>query len=123
MVVYRDIGKRHGVYASAVLAVILISQYTWTLAAVLTGLLLGIRWHHSTPVPFMLLTSFATPIMTGFCVKLSAHTWWYAAPIDLIGVPPWLFPMHGLLAHWVLDAHFLVTLRDLRKSALPGGDP
>ena len=91
MVVYRDVGKRHGVYAAAVLAVILISQYTWALATVLTSMLLGIRWHHSTPVPFMVLTTFATPIVTGFCVKLSAHTWWYAAPIPIIGVPPWLF--------------------------------
>jgi len=123
MVVYRDIVNRHIVYSAAVFAVITISQYTWMLAGLLTGLLLGIRWHHGTPVPFMVLTAFATPIVTGLCVKLSAHTWWYAAPIDWLGVPPWLFPMHGLLAHWVLDAYFMITLRDLRKSALPGGDP
>lgn len=122
MVAHSAIAKRHGLYGSAVVSVIAISQYTWALTGVLTGLLLAARWHHSTPVPFMLLTSLATPVVTGFCVKLSAHTWWYAAPIDLIGVPPWLFPMHGLLAHWVLDAYFLVTLRDLRKAALPGAD-
>jgi hypothetical protein len=123
MVVYRDLVKRHGAYGTALLAVIVMSQYTWALTGLLTGMLLGVRWHHSTPVPFMILTTFATPIATGLCVKLSAHTWWYASPIEFIGVPPWLFPMHGLLAHWVLDAYFMVTLRDLRKSALPGGDP
>ena len=122
MVVYRDVVKRHGVYCGAVLAVITLSQYTWTLTSLMTGMLLAVRWHHSTPMPFMLLTTVSTPLVTGLCVKLSAHTWWYAAPIDLLGVPPWLFPMHGLLAHWVLDAYFMVTLRDLRKSALPGAD-
>lgn len=122
MVSQLDLMKRHAVYAIAIVLIITMSKYTWLLAVTLTGVLLGIRWHHSTPVPFMLLTSFATPIATGFCVKLSAHTWWYASPIDFIGVPPWLFPLHGLLAHWVLDAYFMVTLRDLRKSALPGAD-
>lgn len=122
MVVYRDVVNRHGLYGASLLAVITSSKYTWILAILLTGILLAVRWHHSTPVPFMIVTSFAMPLVTGLCVKLSAHTWWYADPIDFIGVPPWLFPMHGLLSHWVLDAYFMVTLRDLRKSALPGGD-
>lgn len=122
MVVYRDVIKRHAIYLTSIVSVIAISQYTWALTGVLTGTLLAVRWNHSTPLPFMFLTTFATPIVTGFCVKLSAHTWWYAAPIDWLGVPPWLFPMHGILAHWVLDAYYLVTLRDLRKSALPGAD-
>jgi hypothetical protein len=36
-----------------------------------------------------------------------------------LGVPPWLFPMHGLFAHWVLDAYFMVTLSEVRKITLP----
>lgn len=122
MVGHRDIAKRHGVYTVALLSVILFSKYTYFLASVLTGMLLAIRWHHSTTYPFLMLVSFATPLSTGLCVKLSAHTWWYAAPIELLGIPPWLFPMHGLFAHWVLDAYFLATLHDLRKSVLPGAD-
>ena len=53
------------------------------------------------------------------CVKLSHHTWWYAHGMDLLGFPSWLMPMHGLLAHWVLDAYWLVTLTDVRKATLP----
>lgn len=119
MVTYRDVAKRHGVYASAFVCVIAASKYTWTLFLLLCALLVGIRWHQNTPLAFVALTFFATPITTGFCVKLSSHTWWYANPIDFLGVPPWLFPLHGLLAHWVLDAYFLVTLSEVRKITLP----
>jgi len=119
MVTYRDVAKRHAVYVTSTLAVILLSQYTWTLASVLTCLLAGIKWHQNTPIGFAVLTFFATPIASSLCVKLSSHTWWYAHQIDLISIPPWLFPLHGLLAHWVLDAYFLVTLSEVRKITLP----
>ena len=53
------------------------------------------------------------------CVKLSVHTWWYAHGMPLLGVPVWLAPVHGLFAHWALDAYWMVTLRDARKATLP----
>lgn len=44
---------------------------------------------------------------------------WYAHGLSWVGVPLWLPPLHGLFAHWVLDAYWLVTLRDARKATLP----
>ena len=119
MVTYRDVGKRHCAYFTSLLLVIAVSKHTWTLFLLLCVILGVVKWHHNTPIAFVATTFFATPILTGFCVKLSAHTWWYANPIDLLGVPPWLFPMHGLFAHWVLDAYFMVTLSEVRKITLP----
>ena len=119
MVTYRDVAKRHAVYLSAFVFVIAASKHTWALFLVLCSLFAGIKWHQNTPNGFAAMTFFTTPIVTGFCVKLSSHTWWYANPIDFLGVPPWLFPLHGLLAHWVLDAYFLVTLSEVRKITLP----
>lgn len=119
MVTYREVAKRHMAYASALLGVIAVSKYAWFLCMFLLALLAGLWQHHGTPVAFVGLTLVATPLMTGLCVNLSAHTWWYAQPMDLLGVPPWLFPLHGILAHWVLDAYFLVTLQEVRKITLP----
>jgi len=120
MVTYESIAKRHMLYLSVLVSLVLISQYTWILTSYLTIVLAGVNWHQSTPKSFLILTTFTTAIATGVCAKLSSHTWWYAAPIDVIGVPPWMFPVHGILAHWVLDAYYIATLQDLRKSALPG---
>lgn len=119
MVTYRDVAKRHGAYFTALLLVIAVSKHTWTLFLLLCAILCCVKWHQNTPIGFAILTFFATPLTAGFCVKLSSHTWWYANPIDIIGVPPWLFPMHGILAHWVLDAYFIVTLSEVRKITLP----
>lgn len=119
MVTYRDVAKRHGLYSSAFLLILLFSKYKWTLALLLSSLLAAAWHHHGTPVLFVALTSVATPLVTGMLVKHSEHTWWYANPIDFLGVPPWLFPLHGLLAHWVLDAYFMVTLSEVRKITLP----
>ena len=120
MVTRNDLLKRHAVYAATVSLVITIAKYTWALTSILLGMLLGVRWLHSTPIYFTLGVCFTLPAVTSLCVNMSAHTWWYAFPLDGLAVPPWLFPLHGILAHWVLDAHYMVTLRDLRKSALPG---
>lgn len=119
MVTFREVGKRHCVYFLAFVLVIAASKHTWTLFLLLSTLLAGIRWHHGTPAAFVGLVCIATPVATGFVVKLSNHTWWYADPIESLGVPPWLFPLHGLMAHWVLDAYFVVTLSEVRKITLP----
>lgn len=119
MVTYRDVAKRHVLYGTAFALVLTISKFAWTLAGLLSVLLAATAWHHSTPLRFVALTSLATPVVTGMLVKGSEHTWWYATPIDFLGVPPWLFPMHGMLAHWVLDAYFMVTLSEVRKITLP----
>lgn len=44
---------------------------------------------------------------------------WYAHGMDLLGIPLWLCPMHGLFAHWALDAYWLTTLTEVRKATLP----
>jgi|TARA_B110000977_G_C10783256_1_gene379479 hypothetical protein len=119
MVTYREIGKRHAAYFSALVLVISVSNYTWLLFSLLCALLAAVKWHHGSPLAFVALTFFSTPLLTGFVVKLSSHTWWYAHPVEMIGVPPWLFPLHSLLAHWVLDAYFLATLQEVRKITLP----
>ena len=106
-------------YVVATLEVILFAEYTWFLAALLLADLALVRWHMGTPHAFAVLAVCCTPLATACCVKLSHHTWWYAHGLDLLGFPPWLCPMHGLFAHWVLDAYFLATLTDVRKSTLP----
>lgn len=119
MVTYRDVAKRHVLYGFAFLLLVTISKYTWTLALALSILFGAVKYHHGTPHGFAAMTFISTPVMTGLCVNMSSNTWWYAHPIDFLGVPPWLFPLHGLLAHWVLDAYFLVTLSEVRKITLP----
>lgn len=119
MVTYRDVSKRHGGYLLSFILVVTISSRPWILAMLLTLVLGAVRWHQNTPIGFAALTFFATPLFAGLCVNLSSYTWWYAKPLDYVGVPPWLFPLHGLLAHWILDAYFMVTLSEVRKITLP----
>ena len=119
MVTYTDVARRHVVYASAVCAVLVTAEYTLFLTTLLLLALSAVRCHMKTPPMFTLLTTTCTPLTTGLCVKLSHHTWWYAHGMDYLGFPLWLMPMHGLLAHWVLDAYWLVTLTDVRKATLP----
>lgn len=121
MVGYTDVLHRHVGYVGTMMGVICLSKFTWTLTLLLSIIAFALRWHRATPYAFLLLSSFFTSISAGLCVRLSVHTWWYASPIDVLGVPPWLFPLNGIFAHWVVDAYWLITLQDLRKSALPGG--
>lgn len=101
------------------MSVILLAKFTVFLTVLLGALLAGVRWHMQSPLGFALATSVCTPIAAALCVKLSHDTWWYAHGMATCGVPLWLFPMHGLFAHWVLDAYWLVTLKDVRKTTLP----
>ena len=119
MVTYGEVGRRHGVYAMALCAVITTAEYTLVLSTFLLACLLFARCHMRSPPMFTVATTVVTPLVTGLCVKLSHHTWWYAHGMDYLGFPLWLMPMHGLLAHWVLDAYWLVTLTDVRKATLP----
>tara|TARA_B110000858_G_C17556526_1_gene360561 strand:+ start:66 stop:434 length:369 start_codon:yes stop_codon:yes gene_type:complete len=120
MVTYSDVGKRHVVYATALLEVVVFAEFTLFLTAMLL-IDVGIaRWHMNTPYAFSLVAMLCTPVAASLCVTLSHHTWWYAHGMNIIGIPLWLCPMHGLFAHWALDAYWLVTLRDVRKSTLPG---
>ena len=106
-------------YKRQVLSIITTAQYTVLLTCILIVALASVCHHMKTPLLFTALTATCTPLSTSFCVKLSHHTWWYAHGMDLLGFPPWLVPMHALLAHWVLDAYWLVTLTDVRKATLP----
>ena len=108
------------VYGAALLAVIVLAEYTLVLTASLLVGLLFVRWHMRTAYSFAAVTSVCTPLAASLCVKLSHHTWWYAHGMSVLGIPLWLCPMHGLFAHWALDAFWIVTLKDVRKSALPG---
>ena len=120
MVTYADVTKRHIMYATALLEVLMFSQFTLFLTALLLIDVGVVRWHMNTPLGFTAIAMVCTPLAAALCVKLSHHTWWYAHGMDYIGIPLWLCPMHGLFAHWALDAYWLVTLRDVRKSTLPG---
>ena len=120
MVTYADVGKRHCIYATALLEVLMFAEFTVFLTALLLVNVGIVRWHMHTPYGFAVVTSLITPIAASLCVTLSHHTWWYAHGMPFVSVPLWLFPMHGLFAHWALDAYWLVTLRDVRKSTLPG---
>ena len=119
MVTYADVGKRHCIYATALLEVLMFAQSTVFLTALLLIDVGIVRWHMNTPYAFAGLTMFCTPIAASLCVTLSHHTWWYAHGLPYISIPLWLLPMHGLFAHWVLDAYWLVTLHDVRKATLP----
>lgn len=119
MVFHHDIYKRHGVYASSIVLVIIMATRPLALTLSLIALLIAVRWHSAAPVPFLLISSVVPSLASGLCVRLSTDTFWFAHGLDSIGVPLWLFPLHGLLALWVCDAYRLVTLRDLRKSTLP----
>lgn len=119
MVTYADVAQRHALYVAAVFSTVVTAQYTVFLTCILTVELVCICYHMRTPPFFTILASTCTPLATSVCVKLSHHTWWYAHGMDLLGFPPWLMPMHGLLAHWVLDAYWFVTLTDVRKATLP----
>ena len=120
MVTYADVGKRHIIYATALLEVIVFAEFTLFLTALLLVDLGIVRWHMNTPYAFAGAAMICTPLATSLCVTLSHHTWWYAHGMPIVSVPLWLLPMHGLFAHWALDAYWLVTLRDVRKSTLPG---
>jgi hypothetical protein len=120
MVTYGDVGRRHAVYAVALFEVILLSKYTVLLTALLLVDLAIVRRHMNTPYAFTGITMLCTPVAASLCVTLSHHTWWYAHGMPLLAIPSWTCPMHGLFAHWALDAYWLVTLRDVRKSTLPG---
>ena len=120
MVTYSDVGKRHAVYLAALLEVILFAEYTLLLSALLLLNAGIVRWHMNTPYAFTGVAMLCTPVAASLCVTLSHHTWWYAHGMPVISIPLWLCPMHGLFAHWALDAYWLVTLRDVRKSTLPG---
>ena len=120
MVTYADVGKRHIIYATALLEVIVFAEVTLFLTVLLLVDLGIVRWHMHTPYGFAAAAMICTPLATSLCVTLSHHTWWYAHGMSFIAIPLWLCPMHGLFAHWALDAYWLVTLRDVRKSTLPG---
>lgn len=120
MVTYADVGKRHCIYATALLEVLVFAEFTFFLTALLLIDVGIVRWHMNTPYGFAAVTSLCTPVAASLCVTLSHHTWWYAHGMPIISIPLWLLPMHGLFAHWALDAYWLVTLRDVRKSTLPG---
>ena len=119
MVTYRDVGERHAVYAAGVLSIVLFAEYTVLLTTILIAALVGIKWHMGTPPMFSMMVCTVVPLGVSMCIKLSVHTWWYARGVPLLAIPPWLPPLHGLLAHWALDAYWLVTLRDARRVALP----
>ena len=119
MVTYEDVGRRHAGYAAALFAVVALARTTVCLAVVLVALLAGVRWHMNTPLAFSLLVGAGGPLAAALCVQLSHDTWWHAHGLSWVGVPLWLCPLHGLFAHWVIDAYWLVTLRDARKAALP----
>ena len=119
MVTYADVAKRHCIYATALLEVLVFAKFTLFLSLLLLADVLIVRWHMKTPYTFTAVTMTCTPVAAALCVSLSHDTWWYAHGMDYIGIPLWLCPMHGLFAHWVLDAYWLVTLNDVRKATLP----
>lgn len=119
MVTYRDVSKRHGFYASALIAVVVLAEHTTVLAVILAGLLAMVSVHMRAPKWFALFVSLLGPCAASVCVNGSHHTWWYAHGMPWLGVPLWLFPMHGLFGHWILDAYWVVSLTDVRKSTLP----
>jgi len=119
MVTYQKVAKRHAVYATGVLAVTMLAEFTWALTVVLFTLLALVRWHMNTPITFTMLSCLCGPLSTTLSVNLSAHTLWFAHGMHILAIPPWLLAVHGLFAHWALDAYWLVTLRDVRKTTLP----
>jgi hypothetical protein len=119
MVAYSDVVRRHAGYATALFAVVTLAQFTLCLTVVLSTVLAGVRWDMKTPIAFSLLVGASGPLAAALCVQLSHDTWWYAHGLSVVGVPLWLCPLHGLFAHWVIDAYFLVSLSDVRKTTLP----
>ena len=119
MVTYGDVGRRHVIYGVALLQVILFAEYTLFLTALLLVDMGLICWHMNTPYAFTGIAMSCTPVAASLCVTLSHHTWWYAHGMNIIGIPLWLCPVHGLFVHWALDVYWLVTLTDARKATLP----
>ena len=141
MVTYGDVGRRHVIYGVALLQVILFAEYTLFLTALLLVDMGLVCWHMNTPYAFTGIAMSCTPVAASLCVTLSHHTWWYepfpqtlhncpvpipsvhvpryAHGMNIIGIPLWLCPVHGLFVHWALDVYWLVTLTDARKAALP----
>ena len=119
MVTYSEVTQRHSLYGAGVIAVVMLAEYTLALTLLLGGLLAAVRWHMQTPIGFSALTCLGGPVGASLCVTLSHNTWWYAHGLPLVGVPPWLPFVHGVFAHWILDAYWLVTLTEVRKTTLP----
>ena len=63
---------------------------------------------------FKLFLAIASALTAAFCCCR-----WYAHGMNIIGIPLWLCPVHGLFVHWALDVYWLVTLTDARKATLP----
>jgi len=119
MVTYFDVGVRHGIYALSLVEIILLAQFTVVLSVLLTVNVGVVCWHMDSPLKFMGIVVVGGPIGAALCVTLSHHTWWYAHGLSVVAVPMWLFPLHGLFGHWILDAYWLATLREVRKATLP----
>lgn len=119
MVTYSDVTKRFAAYFGTVACIVIFSEFTRFLTLILTLILAAVNWHMKSPRMFAVFVSLMGPMAASLCVTLSHHTWWYAHGVPLLGVPLWLFPAHGVFAHWVLDSYWLVTLGEVRKATLP----
>ena len=119
MVTFAAVGKRHALYGIAVVAIVSLAEFTWTLAALLLVVLGVVKQHMGTPSTFALLACVCGPACAALCARLSVHTLWFAHGVPWLVVPAWLPPAYGLLAHWAIDLYFLTTVRDLRRQTLP----
>ena len=119
MVTYYEVGKRHAVYASVLVVLALCAEHTLMTTGVLLAMLVAVNWHMGSSRAFAAAVSLLGPVGASVCVNASHHTWWYAHGIPIISVPLWLFPLHGIFAHWILDMYWVVTLKEVRKATLP----
>lgn len=106
--ILRDVVRRHSAYATTILCVVTISRSPWILACVLTSLLFLVARDAGADPRFVACNSIGFPLVEAVAVLASRHTWVYAHPIPLLGVPAWLFPLWGLASIWVVDVQRLV---------------
>ena len=104
----RDVARRHLAYATTILCVVTISRSPWILACVLASLLFLVAKDAGADPRFVACNSIGFPLVEAVAVLASRHTWRYAHPISLLGVPVWLFPLWGLASIWVVDVQRLL---------------
>lgn len=105
MVVLNDVVRRHPLYATSVLILVMFSN-NWALCtASLSVVAYALKWHSGTPWLFLALCGVAFTAVEIVLVSTTTRTMRYDYAIPELGVPLWLLPWWSVRVHWVLDLY------------------
>lgn len=105
-----DFTRRAAVHLLSLIEVVAIADHGWLLAFLLTFNVFAVRslTPHS-PAAFSAVVMLATLIVVPVMVNLSESTFWFAHGLRTLNIPLWILPYAAIVAHWVLDAHCVIT--------------